>query len=131
MGNTEPVQAKLITEIQYCAFERCPICLAPGPDRREHVPHGAVGGHVRTLTCAQCNNMLGTRIEGELTNWCFDALVHVRAEGPGADGLRRIPRIYLRGTEDGQFVLFLDGPVDPAVQTMLANRQISLHMTAA
>lgn len=127
-GKAEAVQATIVTEIRYRAFERCPICLVPGPDRREHVPQGALGGHVRTLTCAQCNNMLGARIEGELTNWCFDALPNARAEGPGADGLRRIPRIYLRRTDDGKFVLFLDRPTDPAIRDMLANRQISLHM---
>jgi hypothetical protein len=124
----EAVQAQFIAEIGYCAFEQCPICLTPEPDSDEHVPHGAIGGQIRTRTCGRCNNMLGTRVEDELTKWCFDALPNIRAEGPGVQGRRRVPSTHLRWTDEGQFVLIVDDRADPAVRDMLASGQIMLDM---
>jgi hypothetical protein len=122
----EAVQAQLIAEIGYCAFDRCPICLTPRPDSDEHVPHGAIGGQIRTRTCGRCNNMLGTRIEDELTKWYFDALPNIRAEGPGVEGRRRVRSTHLRWTDEG-FVLVVEG-ADPAVKDMLTSGQITLDM---
>jgi hypothetical protein len=41
-------------------------------------------------------------------------------------GRRRIPRIYRRWTDQGEFVWLLDGPIDPGVRKMLANGGISM-----
>jgi hypothetical protein len=72
--------------------------------------------------------MLGTRVEDELTKWCFDALPNIRAEGPGVQGRRRVPSTHLRWTDGGQFVLVVDDRADPAVRDMLASGQIMLDM---
>jgi hypothetical protein len=125
-GQAVPSKARLLSEIGYVAFETCPICLSPSPSSREHVPPRALGGQVRTLTCHSCNNMLGARIEGELVDWCFDATRNARAEGPGALGLRRIPRILRRTDGRGRFVLVAEEP-EPAVREMLTNGQLTLH----
>lgn len=102
-----PIQSKVISEIDYFAFNRCPICLEMGPTEREHVPPKAIGGAVRTLTCARCNNDLGARVEDELVAWYRGALGRVRFSSPGSKvpGNRLVPRIYYRTTEAGKFAL--------------------------
>ena len=117
---------RLLKEIAYAEFERCPICLRPGAVSREHVPPASLGGKVRTLTCEPCNNRLGARVEAELFDWNADATRNARAAGPGAIGLRRIPRILRRTDGQGNFVLVAEDP-DPAVRDMLVNGQLTLH----
>jgi hypothetical protein len=124
----EAIQVQVVAEIGYCAFDRCPICLMPGPDSDEHVPHGAIGGQIRTWTCGRCNNMLGTRLEDELTKWCFGSLPNIRAKGPGVRGRRRIPSTHLRWTNQRQFILVMDNRTDPTVRDMLAGGQITLDI---
>lgn len=128
LGRPSPADATatLISEIGYREFSVCPICFEPGPSSREHVPQGSIGGHVRTLTCGRCNNELGSRLEAEFTDWVFDRLVHVGAEGEPVPGRRRIPRVYRRWTDQGEFVWLLDGPADPGVREMLANGGINM-----
>ena len=121
-------KAEIVRDIAFVRFEVCPICLTPDPDTLEHVPHGAIGGQVQTLTCARCNNQLG-RFEAELTRWCFGELVNVRAEADVVVGRRRIPRVLLRWTGDGQFVLIVDGRADPAFRDMLQSGEFSLHIS--
>ena len=100
-------------------FAYCPICLAPNPDSKEHVPQRSVGGQVMTSTCAACNNELGSKVESEFSAWCLDAFVGTRASGSAAPGRRRLPPVYRRETRGGQFVLLVDGSVDPAVRAIL------------
>jgi hypothetical protein len=118
--------ATFVSEILYREFDECPICRDVVPTSREHVPQRSIGGQVRTLTCAPCNNGLGSRLEAEFTDWCFDRLVHVGAEGDAVLGRRRIPRIYRRWTDEGEFVWLLDGRVDPGVREMLQEGGISV-----
>jgi hypothetical protein len=118
--------ATFVSEIVYREFDECPICRERAPTSREHVPQGSIGGQVRTLTCARCNNGLGSRLEAEFTDWCFDRLVHVGAEGEGVPGRRRIPRVYRRWTDRGEFVWLFDGRVDPGVREMLQEGGISV-----
>lgn len=70
--------------------------------------------------------MLGTRVEDELTKWCFAALPNIRAEGPGVEGRRRVRSTHLRWSDKG-FVLVVEG-ADPAVKDMLTSGQITLDM---
>lgn len=100
-------------------FDRCPICHAPAPTSKEHVPQGSVGGQVMTLTCTACNNGFGSKVESEFSAWCVDALVGTRASGSAAPGRRRMPTIYRRETPDGRFMLLVDRDVDPAVRALM------------
>jgi hypothetical protein len=125
-NRADDAKATFVAEIPYREFAECPICREPGLASREHVPQGSIGGQVRTLTCSRCNNGLGSRLEAEFTDWCFDRLVHVGAEGGAVPGRRRIPRVYRRWTDEGQFLWVLDGQVDPVVREMLRDGGLSM-----
>lgn len=117
--NEEQVTITGLQIIEPMHFDRCPICLTPNPTSKEHIPPRSVGGRVMTLTCKPCNSDFGGRVEPDLYSWCLDALVNTRASGTGAPGRRRLPTVYRRETQDGQFILLVEGEVDPAVTTML------------
>jgi hypothetical protein len=122
------VTAEVGRDIDFVRFPVCPICLTGDPDTREHVPHGAIGGQVKTLTCARCNNQLG-RFEAELTRWCFGELGSVRAEADVVVGKRRILQVLLRWTDGGEFVLIVDERADPAFRDMLRSGQFSMFIS--
>ena len=114
-------------EIQYFKFDRCPICLSSGSEfSREHVPPIALGGEVRTLTCAPCNNKLGSRVEAEFIAWWKDALCFARFSGPNASvlGHRFVDSVHLRYTEGGQFVLALQGGPRDELVSMLESGEL-------
>lgn len=124
------IQVKVISEIDYFAFDRCPICLEMGPTGREHVPPKAIGGAVRTLTCARCNNDLGARVEDEFVAWYQGALGRVRFSSPGSGvlGSRRAPRIYYRTTDAGEFMLIVLGRPGDEIRQMLDHGEFELEL---
>jgi hypothetical protein len=120
------IQAEVISEIDYFAFDRCPICLEMGPTEREYVPPKAIGGAVRTLTCARCNNDLGARVEDELIAWYQGALGRFRFSSPnsGVLGKRLVPRIYYRRTDTGKYMLIALGRPSDDIRRMLDHGQL-------
>lgn len=118
-------QVTVVRDIGYHAFNHCPICLAPSPTSREHVPSESLGGRVRTLVCVPCNNRLGSHLEGELLDWRDIAMRNARASAENVPGRRKLPRVLYRETTDGQFVLIPHGPLDPAVRDMLTGGQLN------
>jgi hypothetical protein len=114
------VTATLLDEIGYFEFDQCPICLTADPTSREHVPQSGLGGQVKTLTCHTCNHLLGSRVEAELADWCFNIWRNLRVANPQVLGKRRVAELLYRQTDDGQFVLIPAKPIDPAVRDMLA-----------
>lgn len=96
-------------------FDRCPICLEPGPSDREHVPPEALGGTVMTMTCKRCNNQFGTVAENDLLDWYEDALQRVAFSHADVPGARRSDRLLLRSTPEGKPVLLPEGFVDPQI----------------
>lgn len=122
------VRLTVIREIRSHRFDRCPICLTPDPESEEHVPPRALGGQPRTWTCAACNNGLG-RVEADLVDWRDDALRSTRATAEALRGARKLPRLLRRRTVDSQFVLIIDGPMDPDAEPMLKEPNFALTFT--
>lgn len=127
-------QLDLVTEIFPMSFARvglpwtpvCPICLGPRPLSKEHVPQGPLGGREMTTTCKRCNNVLGSRFEGELQDWFDGALVNVKFEHPDVRGARRGPRIYVLDSPGG-FALIPGDELAVEVDTMLRAGTFDLH----
>jgi len=65
-------------------------------------------------------------VEADLADWHLDALTRPGFSSDAAPGVRRSSRILRRATPNGQFVLVIDGGVDPAVRTMLDSGQVDL-----
>lgn len=122
------VRAHLIGVPAFQDFGRCPICRTASDLTREHVPQGDLGGGVMTMTCSTCNNRLGSRVEGELRDWFDDAIGSVRFSGGDVPGRRRVGRVLLRTTAEGEFGLFIDpGGSDAELRAMLASGQLEMH----
>src|SRR5262249_10565253 len=96
----------------------CPICRSSQANSREHVPDEALGGHIRTMTCAQCNNGLGAKVEPHLGAYCSGRFQYVRFTTAGLRGTRIVPRVDILTTTGGQFVLV--SRLDPESQAALA-----------
>lgn len=103
-GSPMRMTLDLVHPVGFFEFDKCPICLTPGPTDKEHVPQRSLGGHVRTRTCAPCNNGLGSQVEGHLQDWFDGATRGVRVAGDGAPGLQAVPRVLHRQTPDGAIV---------------------------
>lgn len=121
----EAVQVRLVAEIGYHEFDHCSICLTGAPDTKEHVPQHGLGGQVRTRTCADCNNRLGSRVESELADWCFGVVRHAYATGDAVVGRRRIAKVLFRQTDAGAPVWIVDRS-DPAVRDLLRGGGMNL-----
>jgi len=122
------VRAHLIGVPAFQDFGRCPICGTASDLTREHVPQGDLGGGVMTMTCRTCNNRLGSRVEGELRDWFDDAIGSVRFSGGDVPGRRRVGRVLLRTTVEGEFGLIIDpGKSDAELRAMLASGQLEMH----
>lgn len=118
----------VVREIGRHEFDRCPICLAPGPSTREHVPPASIGGTVKTLVCQRCNNDLGSRIEVDLLDWRDDAVRGARISGGAVQGFRRFDRLLLRTTADDEFILISQGRRDPQVDEMFSSGAFDLEV---
>jgi HNH endonuclease len=103
--DAEKITLSLIAELQYYDFGECPICGSPYADSREHVPNEALGGQIRTMTCARCNNEFGAKVEPHLDAYCSGRFEYVRFTTAGLRGKRSVPRVDMLTTDDGQFVL--------------------------
>lgn len=127
-GDAKDVRAHLIGVPEFQDFGRCPICGAGIDLTREHVPQGDLGGGVMTMTCRTCNNRLGSRVEVELRDWFDDAIGSVRFSGGDVPGRRRVPRVLLRTTAEGECGLFFDtGKSDAELRAMLASGKVEVH----
>lgn len=115
-------------DISFHRFDACPICLAPDPSTREHVPPQALGGTVATLVCSRCNNDLGSRVEVDLLDWRDDAVRRPRISGGTIQGRRKLDRLLLRTTADGEFVLVPDGRCDLALTEIIASGEFELTL---
>lgn len=121
------IDAKVLAEIGYHEFDRCPICLAPGPTDREHLPPESMGGIVRTRTCVRCNNQLGSRVEDQLRSWYEDELRQSSFSSPesGVPGRRAARRVFYRTTPTGEFVLsVMANKADPNIRQMLKHGKV-------
>lgn len=107
----------------------CPICIEGSATEREHVPQEALGGRRMTRTCAQCNNVLGSKVELDLENWFDHALTRVGMDHDGeVPGKRHLPTIYYRKSkESDEFVLFPSGGFPDEVSRIMASGQFRLH----
>jgi hypothetical protein len=121
----ESLEVKLIHEVSGREFESCPICGQAATDD-EHVPPESVGGKVMTRTCGPCNNVLGSRVEADLTDWYDNALVLPRFAAPGVQGNRSSGRILVRTNDAGDFMLLMNGRYDRAIAGMLNSGQVDL-----
>lgn len=121
------VRVRTLIEGRTEIFPVCPICLSGEPDTREHVPQRDLGGRVVTRTCSRCNNELGSRVEVALKDWFDDALRHARFSGGEVRGVRRSPRLLLRWSPAGEFILFPESESDPTFQEMLESGSVLMH----
>lgn len=118
LATGDQFDAELIAIAQPMEFDRCPICLAPNPTDREHVPPASIGGRIMTLTCKRCNNLAGTRLEAAFDDWFHDR-IRTRFSHPAFPGQRHGPRMRLLETTDGQTLFTPEGNGgDPAVNEM-------------
>lgn len=120
------VRLDVVREIGFFRFDVCPICLAPDPGTREHVPPASLGGSVATFVCQRCNNELGSRIEVDLLDWRDGAVRGARVAADALPGQRRIERLLRRTTSDGEFVLVPDGRYEPRLSDMLGIGEFQL-----
>lgn len=111
---------------EYATFDRCPICLAPDPESKEHVPPHALGGSVLTLTCEKCNNEFGSRYETHALAWYENTLGSARVSGPGVPGKRHTGSYLYRHGSDGSVVLYQRGKVDKAVLDLLRTGDVEI-----
>jgi hypothetical protein len=116
--DAEKITLTPIAELQYYDFGECPICRPSDADSREHVPNDALGGQVRTMTCARCNNELGTKVEPHLDAYCTGRFQYVRFTTAGLRRKRSVPHVDMLRTDDGQFTLM--ARLDPESDTALA-----------
>jgi hypothetical protein len=79
-----------------------------------------------TLTCGACNNGLATNVEADLADWHNHTTSHPTFSGDAVSGGRRSSRILYRTTPDGEFVLLIDGRMDPAVIDLLRSGRVDL-----
>ena len=98
---------------------KCPICLVSlEGGTREHAPQEDLGGQRRTVTCASCNNRLGSFVEPELRDWFDDALKQVWLCGAAVQGRRRISCVLVRAVGD-QVALIPEKPLHPTLRARL------------
>lgn len=116
-ADAEPVDVRLLCEIETYRFPTCPIC-GDQATTAEHVPPESVGGVVRTWTCPSCNHGPATLVEADLHAWFDQRLVQVGFRHESVAGLRRAAPIRLRATRDGEFALIVVGG-DRALPGML------------
>lgn len=108
-------------------FDQCPICLRPGPDSDEHVGPSALGGAKLTKTCTGCNNELGSKLDATLIAWCTETQRRVAVTSPAFLGHRYFPSVDVRGTDNGQFALLVDGPVHPDIRDALVSGELAVR----
>lgn len=121
------VRAVGIAVANFREFEVCPICLETlVSGTREHVPQEDLGGQRMTITCARCNNTLGTYVEPELRDWFDDAVGSVRLSGAAVTGRRKAPRVLLRNVGD-KVALVPDGPLHPDLRPLLESGQFDME----
>lgn len=121
VGTERKFQA-LPVAFEFVDFGVCPICLAPEPRSREHVPPHSVGGSVVTMSCETCNNEFGSKYEPHLRNWYENTIGKVRLSGKSVPGRRSVGEYLLRENASGGFVLFQHGKHDPAVSQILGEQ---------
>lgn len=121
------VRVRTLVEGETAIFQTCPICLSGQPDTREHVPQRDLGGRVVTRTCSRCNNELGSRVEVALKDWFDHALRSVRFSGGDVPGVRRSPRLLLRWSPEGEFILFPESESDSTFQEMLKSGSVLMQ----
>lgn len=102
-------------------FDRCPICLEPGPKSKEHIPPESIGGRYLTRTCDKCNNEFGSKYEPHLKSWYEESIPRTYMQGGDVPGRRNSGSVLVRETADGVPVLIFDGGSDPAVDEILAS----------
>jgi hypothetical protein len=117
----QAVELDVLAFARSMRFDRCPICLEPGPASREHLPPAALGGSVMTWTCRRCNNQLGSVLESELVDWWEDAIGSVSFSRDDVAGHRRASRMLIRQKDTGEPALVLHRGIDPAITSMLAS----------
>jgi hypothetical protein len=136
IGHLPPTGSVDVELTPFCSaggvqFDRCPICLKPGPDSYEHVGPIRLGGAKLTKTCARCNNELGSKLDAALISWCTETLRKVAFTSPSFLGHRYIPTVDIRGTDNGQFALLVNGPPHPDIRDALqSGEQFALGIWA-
>ncbi len=118
-NDQQAVQLDIIAFAGPMTFDRCPICLEPGPTSKEHVPPAGIGGSVMTSTCQQCNNQFGSVLESDLIHWWEDAIGSVSFSHEDVAGPRRTSPILMRQKDTGEPVLVLRRGLDPAIRSRM------------
>lgn len=121
VSEDQAVELDVLSLARPMRFDRCPICLEPGPTSREHLPPAALGGSVMTWTCHRCNNQLGSMLESELVDWWEDAIGSVSFSRDDVAGHRRASRMLIRQKDTGEPALVLHRGIDPAITSMLTS----------
>jgi hypothetical protein len=119
---------RALSEIRAHNFDLCPICGSATDLTKEHVPQGEVGGQIMTLTCRDCNNKLGSRVEADLTDWHNGAMKRVSVEVTDVRGRRHSGRTLLRTAEDGRIAVMFDR-MDPEIVAALNAGATELTLT--
>lgn len=117
----EPCRTVVLATASYREFPICPLCCGSLTSAtKEHVPQADLGGQRMTVTCALCNNSLGSRVEPELRDWFDDAVGSVRFSGALVEGRRKTSRVLLRNT-GGKVVLIPEHPLNPDLEPLFTS----------
>jgi hypothetical protein len=125
-GPAETGTLELIEVLQPQHFAKCPICGDPEAASAEHVPPERLGGTVMTRTCTRCNNEFGSKVKADLVDWYDGALTTWFTSSP-VRGKRRIGRLLVRWTENGEYVLLPDGRSDDLLGEILAAGHVDMQ----
>ncbi|MEU4215869.1 HNH endonuclease [Actinoplanes sp. NPDC026623] len=125
-GPAERGTLELVEVLRPRLFDVCPICGEPAATSAEHVPPQRLGGKVMTRTCTRCNNGFGSRVEADLVDWYEGALTTWFASET-VQGKRRVGRLLLRWTEDGEYLLMPAGPSDEIFAEILAAGDVDME----
>lgn len=98
--------------------DRCPICLAPHPRSREHVPPKFMDGQALTRTCTKCNNDLGALTEATLSDWYSTSVSNVRLHH--RDRAMRLGTAQVWRSENGPSLVF-KGPFGEGIAASLCD----------
>ncbi|MFG2058954.1 HNH endonuclease [Micromonospora sp. NPDC048930] len=127
-GPTKTAPLRPIEVLRPRFFDRCPICGDPATTE-EHVPPQRLGGTKMTRTCDRCNHGFGSLVEADLVDWFDGALTMPSFQSDAVRGKRQTSRLLMRWTPNGEFVLFPEGPSDPAVSEILAAGDVTLEVS--
>lgn len=99
-----------LSPIRRFDFDQCPICLASGELRDEHVLPEVAGGVIATQTCEPCNSIFGSLVDVDLIDF-LSSSTQSRwwSNESNVQGFRGGGRTLLRTMQEDKFVLVMSG----------------------